>query len=266
MRRTFHRLSSAWASRQRISGEPTSGNGASSFHLIWELPADPLAEVSATLEILTPPRVHRLYFWALQASFAAGAQLRGGAHLGLQWNPRHPGSTAVNWGGYEPGGVRQLEGSGSRLPSARRDANTRDFSWVPGHRYRLKIARAEDAPKGSQAWRGSVTHLESGEETIVRDLYSSGTHLVRPIVWSEVFARCEHPTVVARWGDLTALDDSGREIRPGQVRVNYQARGDGGCDNTTVSVDELGVLQITSADRRVPQGAVLPLPAEPPGI
>ena len=123
--------------------------------------------------------------------------------------------------------------------------------------------RAQEAPEGLVAWRGSLTHVETGEETVVRDLYSTGTHLVRPMVWSEVFARCEQPTVVARWGNLRALDAAGREVRPGYVRVNYQSRADGGCDNTTVGVDELGVLQITSADRRVPQGAMLPVPGMP---
>lgn len=260
MRRAFNRLSSAWASRLRTSGEPGSDSGASSFHLLWDLSPDPLSEVSATLEILTPPRVRRLYFWALQVSFAVGPRLQGGAHLGLQWNTHHPGSTAVNWGGYEAGGSQQLRGSDSLLRSARRDPNTRDYPWVPGHRYRLEIVRADEAPAGVVAWRGSVTHVESGEKTVVRDLYAPGTHLVRPMVWSEVFARCEHPTVVARWGELRARDADGREVRPAYVRVNYQSRAEGGCDNTTVGVDELGVLQITQAERRVPQGAMLPVP------
>ena len=84
----------------RTHGDPPSANGASSLHLRWDLDDRPgCREVSVTLEVLQPPTVDRLYFWALQADFAtgdAGRRPAGGAHLGLQWHPQHPGSTAVN--------------------------------------------------------------------------------------------------------------------------------------------------------------------------
>ena len=260
----LRRVRSVWSSNARSSGEPRSSNGASSFHLVWEVPQVPLREVSATLEVLMPPSVRRLYFWALQVSFASERRLQGAAHLGLQWHPRHPGSTAVNWGGYHSGGVghSELEGSPSQLPSARRNENTRDFSWRPGRRYRLAVTRADDtmAPAGMSAWRGVVTDLEEGEATVVRDLYVPGGHLVSPMVWSEVFARCEHPAVTVRWSDLVAVTAEGEQARPARVRVNYQSRSDGGCDNTTASADELGLLQTTSVARQVPQGAILPVP------
>ena len=96
--RMFHRARETWATRQRTSGEPTSRNGASSFHLIWDLPPTPLLECSAVLEVVVPPQVPRLYFWALQASFASGSRFHGGAHIGLQWNTRHPGGTAARRG------------------------------------------------------------------------------------------------------------------------------------------------------------------------
>ncbi|HNE38225.1 MAG TPA: hypothetical protein PKZ82_17065, partial [Microthrixaceae bacterium] len=105
----------------RTHGDPPSANGASSLHLRWDLDDRPgCREVSVTLEVLQPPTVDRLYFWALQADFAtgdAGRRPAGGAHLGLQWHPQHPGSTAVNWGGYRPGGG-ELSGTVSALPSA----------------------------------------------------------------------------------------------------------------------------------------------------
>ena len=214
------------------------------------------------LEVVIPPPTRRLYFWALQASFSSGNRMHGGAHLGLQWNARYPGGTAANWGGYAPGGSL-LRGSESPLPSARRDLNTRDYPWVAGHRYRLRIARSGEAPDGMVAWRGTVTHLESGEETRIRDLYTKGEHLVRPLVWSEVFARCEHQTVAVRWSDLRAVTAEGADLRTPYVRVNYQSRADGGCDNTTVGVDELGILQVTNAQRRIPQDAMLPVPGGP---
>jgi hypothetical protein len=260
--RLFQRASEAWASRQRTSGEPGSRNGASSFHLFWDIPPQPLLECSAVLEVVVPPPTRRLYFWALQASFSSGNRMHGGAHIGLQWNARHPGGTAANWGGYAPGGSL-LQGSESSLPSARRDLNTRDYPWVAGHRYRLQIARSGEAPDGMVAWRGTVTHLESGEETRIRDLYTKGEHLVRPLVWSEVFARCEHETAAVRWSDLRAVTAEGTELCPSYVRVNYQSWADGGCDNTTVGVDELGILQVTNAQRRIPQDAMLPVPGGP---
>jgi hypothetical protein len=261
----FRRVRSAWSSNLRTSGEPRSSNGASSFHLVWEVPQVPLVEVSATLEVLMPPSVRRLYFWALQVSFASERRLQGGAHLGLQWHPRHPGSTAVNWGGYRAGSAdrSELEGSVSDLPSVRRNANTRDYPWRPGRRYRLHVGAAPDgvaAPGDGVAWRGTVTDLETDEPAVVRDLYSPGGYLVSPMVWSEVFARCEQPSVTVRWSDLAATTADGDTVRPAQVRVNYQARADGGCDNTSASVDELGVLQTTAMTRQVPQGAILPVP------
>jgi hypothetical protein len=260
--RSIRRLREAMASRERDYGEPQSANGASSFHLIWDIPPEPLVEVSATLEVLVPPEVRRLYFFALQVSFAAERRLQGGAHLGLQWNPRFPERTAVNWGGYEPAdrGGAVLDGSESPLSSARRDPNTRDFRWVAGHPYRLRIAAAPDSPEGVTAWRGTVTDLDTGDEWVVRDLFTQGAYLVSPMVWSEVFARCEQPSVTVRWSDLEAIGASGKDLSPRTARVNYQNRSDGGCDNTSVGVDELGLLQTTAAPRQVPQGALLPVP------
>src|SRR5512136_1812661 len=137
IRRNLSRAAAAWQARQRTSGEPRSENGASSFHLIWDLPQVPLRQVEATLEVVVPPAVPRLYFWALQVSFASGPRLQGGAHLGLQWHPRYPGGTAVNFGGYGPTerGTRELEGTASELTGSGRNPNTRDFPWVLGHRY-----------------------------------------------------------------------------------------------------------------------------------
>ena len=262
IRRNLSRASTVWAARQRTSGEPRSANGASSFHLIWDLAQVPLLRVEATLEVVVPPAVPRLYFWALQVSFAAGPRLQGGAHLGLQWHPRYPGSTAVNFGGYGPAerGTRALEGTTSELRGRRRQPNTRDFPWLLGHRYRLAVSPAPEAPEGLKAWRGTVEDLDGGGLQVVRDLYTRGEYLHSPMVWSEVFARCEQPSVVVRWSDLRAAAASGEDLRPAHVRVNYQTRAEGGCDNTSVALDELGILQVTAVQREVPQAAVLPVP------
>ena len=64
----------------RVWGDPPSGNGASSFHLWWEVPyGERLTRASVVLEVLEPPQVDRLYFWALQVSFVKPDG--GGAHL-----------------------------------------------------------------------------------------------------------------------------------------------------------------------------------------
>jgi hypothetical protein len=257
----FTRLRRLAAVRERVSGEPRSQNGASSFHLVWDVPQRPLQRVEVTLEVLEPPTTSRLYFWAMQVSFGGERRLHGAAHLGLQWNQRHPGGTAVNWGGYAGDSGKLLEGTTSELPSARNDPNTRDFPWASGHRYRMAIEPAGRSPGDLYGWRGSVTDMETGVETDVRTLFTGGAYLLAPMVWSEVFARCEHPRVAVRWSGMRATTIEGEVISPRAVRVNYQSRSAGGCDNTTVALDELGILQVTNSERQIPQDATLPVPS-----
>ena len=215
--------------------------GASSFHLTWGGLPPALTEVSVDLEVVVPPAIDRLYFWALQVSFDGG-----GAHAGLQWNPRHPGGRAVNWGGYATGGGL-LAGSPSSLPCEIGVPNTRDWWWDPGQRYRLRVWSPEPG-----AWRATV------DDVVIRDLYGSpgGTTLRSPMVWSEIFAGCDDPTVAVRWSGFEAVDDRGRAVRPDRLLVNYQRDG---CPNTTSFRDGDGVLQVTNAARTTPQGAVLDL-------
>ena len=96
------------------SGQPPSGNGASSFHLGWAVDPPPPGRAwvaaEAVLEVLVAPGVPALSFWALQVSFHERGRAGGAGHLGLQWHDGHPGSTAVNWGGYGPTGT-ELDGS-----------------------------------------------------------------------------------------------------------------------------------------------------------
>lgn len=236
----------------RVAGYPTSSNRASSLHLAWELPpgAGPIVAASVDLLVEAVPEVDELYFWALQASFTDGAGRRhGGAHLGLQWHRPHPGSRAVNWGGYAPGGGI-LDGTVSALPSGSGNANTRDYWWEAGRPHRLTIERAA----GGRGWAGSV------DGTHVRTLAAGGDRLDGLMVWSEVFARCDDPPVTVRWSGLQAVTAGGDVVSPVAVRVNYQRRADGGCDNTTAVPDDgAGVRQVTSTPRQVPQGARLPI-------
>lgn len=245
-----------WQDRPRTTGRPTSSNGASSFHLTWMMPpSEPLVEVSAVLEVVVPPAVDSLYFWALQVNFHDGGADRGGAHTGLQWINTHADNTAVNWGGYAPGGG-ELRGTDSALPSTPHNENTRDYAWQPGRPYRLRVSASPGLPGH---WQGEVTDLVTHATTVVRHLEAGGDRLVAPMVWSEVFARCDDPSVSVRWSGLEGLTATGERVTPRGLSVNYQTRADGGCDNTTVRVDDRGVVQTTNAERTVATGAVVPI-------
>ena len=261
----------------RAAGPPRSSNGASSFHLVWEMPrtaeAATLVEVSAVLEVVAPPRIAALYFWALQVDFEEDGRNWGGGHTGFQWNQRFHESTAVNWGGYaapERGGA-VLPGSQSDLFAFPGDPNTMAFDWGPQRPYRLRVFRSPDM---SGAWRADITDLASGRTTVIRDLVhpegprdragrgrraGAGGYLSRPLVWSEVFADCDAPSVTVRWSDLSATNEDGIIVRPRAVRVNYQAHEAGGCSNTSVRRDREGLLQITNTPREADQGSTLEL-------
>jgi hypothetical protein len=246
-----------------------------------------LVEVSATLEVVVPPSVPALYFWAMQVDFVDGSGVWGGGHTGLQWNQRYPKGTAVNWGGYDSAerGGAVLPGSESTLPGYRDDPNTLAYPWQPGRPYRFRVFRSPDI---TGAWRSEVTDILLGDVATIRDLLPRQKHgggeggepgffrrlfsgqrdaspgagedgyLTRPIVWSEVFAECDAPSVTVRWSALEAVDEEGTILLPEAVQVNYQSGHEGGCPNTTVSIDESGgVVQVTNVPRTVPQGAVL---------
>lgn len=237
----------------RVTGRPPSGNGASSFHMHWDVPPTPLVETSATFELLEPPAVEMLYFWAMQVNFLDGASQRGGAHFGLQYNPLFPRSNAVNWGGYHNGGG-ELDGSVSDLPSTPNHINTRDYSWEPHRKYRHRVYRS------ANGWQGSITDLHTGVVTVVRDLWVEADRLVSPMVWSEVFAHCDHPTVASRWSDLEAVTMDGETISVNAVRINYQTHSNGGCANTETSADAAGFVQRTNTGRGNATGDRLVLP------
>ncbi len=243
------------------AGRPRSSNGASSLHLDWDVPDapvdDPWVAAEALLEVRSPPEVLSLYFWALQASFVDRGRHGGAGHLGLQWYPAHPGSTAVNWGGYAADG-RELEGSTSSLSSATGNPNTRDFAWRAQTPYRLRIERAE-AEDGRRAWRGSVTDVAAGRETVVRDLWAPGSGLTGLVVWSEVFAACDAPGTQVRWSDLRLTSQSGEHHTVSHVVVNYQSVADGGCISTDATVDGHGVSQTTGTTRTTGRAARLPM-------
>ena len=198
----------------------------------------------ATIEVLVPPAVPELYFWALQAGFSGG----GAAHTGLQWFPKGAGRPAVNWGGYHSSG-RELDGTVSELPSVDGNVNTRWYDWEPQRPHALRVSR----PPNGQGWRATI------DDVVIRDLYGPGEYLTSPVMWSEVFAACDHPSVVVRWSGLLVVTASGQEVEPDGLVTNYQSYADGGCDNTNIDLDDVGALQITNTERVTPGGAVLAL-------
>ena len=188
-----------------------------SFHLYWEL-VSPAREVAVTLEVLEPPSVDRLYFWALQASFLDGFRLAGCRASRPAVEPALPGPQAVNWGGYDTKGS-VLPGSGSSLPSTPADSNTRDFPWLPQRRYMLRIF-----PSPENGWRGEVTDVETDVVTVVRDLHVGGDRLGHVVVWSELFCQCSDPRSVVGWSEPAAIGLRGEPLVPTGLPGQLQGR------------------------------------------
>lgn len=227
--------------------------GVSSFHCWWlGLPNGRYTSCSVTLEVLDRPDVNELYFWALQASFeGSDGRKFGGAHTGLQWNPRHPDNRAVNWGGYDASGSVSaiLQGSLSPLPSTPNDVNTRDFPWQVEVPYRFTISLTDDG------WLGEIADLSTGDVSTIRTLFAGGDRLTGFVVWSEVFAGCRVPTAAVRWSDLTATTAEGVVHRATGVSLTYP--GVGACPNNESALDESfpgSVLQRTNTTRRTRDG------------
>jgi hypothetical protein len=99
---------------------------------------------------------------------------------------------------------------------------------------------------GDGWWAGSVTDLSTDEETIVRRLHGGGDALAAPVVWSEVFARCDAPSVAVRWSDLSP--------DPEPMRTTYQSHQDGGCANTRSTREGNAWVQRTNVDRQTQTG------------
>ena len=248
--------------RERVSGSPASATGASSFHLWWDVPfGERLTAASVTLQVTRRPDLDRLVFFAMQVAFAKPAG--GGAHLGVQHHPAFPGQSAVNWGGYDPRGDH-LHGSDSTLPSAPSDPNTRNYPWVADRPYQLVIERiGGDEPEGQGevpamvAWRGSISDLVSGEQVVVRDLYSPGRFLKAPVVWIESFAPCDAPRFEARWTNATVVTDDGGVRAIKRMRADYQPHAAGGCTNTNSFVEGVSFVQRTAQLRTTNPGTTL---------
>lgn len=259
--RAFLAADSATTPAERLTGRPTSSNRASSHHLFWMTSSnEPIVEIRATLEVVEPPKVAELYFWALQASFTDGSSNFGGAHLGLQHHPSYPDSGAANWGGYHDAsrGGQILDGSPLTVPSALNNANTGNFAWRPQTPYVLRIRQnvPNQDPGNQQGWLGSITGPD-GEEHVLRELYCAGSAIRSPLVWTESFAPCDAPRATVRWSDFTMVTRSGAALPISAVRTNFQSVADGGCSTSDSTVDGASVLQSTGLSRTTSTGAIL---------
>jgi hypothetical protein len=76
-------------------------------------------------------------------------------------------------------------------------------------------------------------------------------------VWSEVFADCDHPAVTVIWSDPVVVTRSGQEVPVRAAVARYQTRNEGGCTNTSSTVDGDTFVQMTSTPRRSPAGTRL---------
>ena len=97
------------------------------------------------------------------------------------------------------------------------------------------------------------------DDTLVRELDIPATSLSSPIVWSEVFADCDHPGVSVRWSDAEVVTRSGGRMAIRSAIANYQSRRDGGCDNTSSVVEGDAFVQRTSTTRVTAPGTRLDL-------
>ena len=78
-------------------------------------------------------------------------------------------------------------------------------------------------------------------------------------MWTEAFARCDHPSVAVRWSEPEVMDEDDRVVSIARVAVNYQSHQAGGCANTNATTDGVGWVQRTNTPRTTPNGAMLTL-------
>ena len=236
------------------TGEP--GKGVSSFHLWWQdAPPEPVVAVEVTLEVVEAPVVDRLYFWALQATFNDATTDHGGAHLGLQWNPRYPGSRAANWGGYANVGQWGVDPRGHSVAAP-------EHAERPEHP-RLPVAAGRAVPLAHLAVRRRMARRDHRHDDRAHAARARPSHRRRPTdVADDVVGGLRPLRSPERDGALVEPEwttASGRVVSPTRVRVTFPSGGD--CPNTDVGTDGIGVFQRTNTPRTHRDGDVLVLPA-----
>lgn len=175
--------------------------------------SSPIVQIEAKLRIPVEPRADdpAIYFWAFNLSFTNGANdTIGGGHFGLQWNPAHPASRAVNWGVYNdltPAPYDVFDGGPPGFSSANGDLNSLDYRWRQGAVYRFKVARSAG---------GWSCYIARGDEPYehIRELYITGADRIArysTATFLEQFTSPEgsDPATQGIWYDLVATDAAG---------------------------------------------------------
>ena len=102
-----------------------------------------------------------------------------------------------------------------------------------------------------------MTDLAAGETVVIRELGCRGDRLTSIVMWSEVFASCDAPSVSVRWSDLAIERIDGSVEAVTSVSTRYQAVSAGGCTNTNSRVDGSAFVQTTATDRLNPPQTTL---------
>jgi hypothetical protein len=121
----------------------------------------------------------------------------------------------------------------------------------------LSVTSGEVRGDGWTAWEGTITDLRSGEETLVRRLWSAGEFLRAPVAWTENFAPCDAPSFQVRWSDAAVATEDGKILPVATMRTDYQTYAAGGCTNTDTVVDGSAFVQTTSIGRTTRPGSAL---------
>lgn len=244
------------------TGPPQSSNGASSMRGWWQFDdVRQWCEICVTIEVTQEPPAG-LEFWALQVFFDDNTGGVSAGHTGLQHHPSYPGDGAVNWGGYLQSNGSLLNGGPLTNPSAAGNANTMNYPWTAGTKYRYRIYESPvPAPLGQlKAWRSEITDLSTNTTTVIRDLYAGGEWMAAPLIFTESFNDCDAPASCVEWSDFQATEcDTGEVFQPTAVQLSYQSCAEGGCSNTNMTAAGNTVEACTNTPRTNSDGAVLPL-------
>jgi hypothetical protein len=104
-----------------------------------------------------------------------------------------------------------------------------------------------------------VADVATESTSVIRELDGGGTYLTAPLVWAEVFAPCDGPSVTVVWSDLQVADEAGVWTPVDETTINYQAWEAGGCTNTNGLARHRQFEQTTNVVRTNPGGQVIRL-------
>lgn len=236
----------------RTTGQPPSQNQASSQYLIFD--PEYGAELTVNLEVLATPSQTRMINWIIQTDFTNDSDIVvGSGFLGLRYDPVFPNSHAVLASASSALDGSDLTGPTSALPSITGEPAVRNFDWVTGRRYLLRIY-----PYSGFQWRFEITDLTTSVTTVVRDIsIPDGTYVRGAILYTEAFVDCQ-TTSSARWSNLqwmTVYEDD--LITPTTAVAAYQGYAEGGCTNSNQTASGGGVVQATGVARTTPHNSTI---------